>query len=98
MTEAVSDRFKQLAVLAGLKKLLITSNYFDMALLRTLLEATARTEGMTTERAELLRALHCIPWSEMGPELAMETRKGGLLPIWCGYLCHKPINRRCYGH
>ena len=73
MTLQVSDRFKEMAVQAGLKDML-TKRYFDITKLDTLLEATHRKEHVSSETYTLLRGLHCVDWSAMGPELAAETR------------------------
>lgn len=73
MTLQVSDRFKEMAIQAGLKDML-TKRYFDITKLDTLLEATHLKEQISTETYTLLRGLHCVDWSAMGPELAAETR------------------------
>lgn len=73
MTLQVSDRFKEMAIQAGLKDLL-AKRYFDITKLDTLLESTHRKELMGSDTYSLLRGLHCVTWSDMGPELAAGTR------------------------
>lgn len=73
MTLQVSDRFQELALQRGVKAML-TNSYFDITKLDTLLKATHREEHVSPDTYALLRGLHCVNWTVMGPELAAETR------------------------
>lgn len=65
--------FQQRAAAVALRKML-SGPYFSVSDLDAIAETMGRKSSMGGQDYAALRALHCIHWSAMGPELAQMVR------------------------
>jgi hypothetical protein len=68
------SEFQQRAAAVAVTKLL-TGRYFSVSDLDAIAQTIGRKSEMVGPDYAALRALHCVDWADMGPELARLTRE-----------------------
>lgn len=64
------DEFKYNAVIMSIKQM-FTKTYFDICILRELLEVLGREHMKSSEDYKTLSLLHCTHWANMPPEMVV---------------------------
>lgn len=73
MSTEITD-FQQRAAAAAMVKML-EGRYFDICTLDAIAKTIGRESAMAGRDYAALRAVHCMNWADMGPDLARMTRE-----------------------
>lgn len=63
------SEFRNRVVIARLHEMFTSAPFFDITSLRSMIDMLEQPELLSTRSFKSLRALHCISWSGMDPQL-----------------------------